>query len=237
MSEKNEPAETMPVRRRSLLQRLAALVGLSAVSGVAPATTVAVAASLPPMPSGWPSRAGPARIPTITPEEENDPKVREYFAAMEGPGGRSGGTKLNLVLTLARYPELAIRYHGFGMQFINFSSLPNRLAEIVTVRAAWLYRSDYEWTKHVAKAKRYGVTDGEIEAIRDGSFGGTLSRLERHALRATDQLHANVAIDDPTWNALAAELSEKQMLDLLFTVGSYAMLAMVLNGARIQNEV
>ena len=31
--------------------------------------------------------------------------------------------------------------------------------------------------------------------------------------------------------------SEKQMLDLLFTVGSYAMLAMVINGARIQNEV
>ena len=235
MSEQQQPIEAVPVQRRSLLQRMAALLGLSAVSSVAPAT--AVAAALPPMPKGWPSHAGPARIATITPEQENDPKVREYFAAMEGPGGRAGGTKLNLVLTLARYPELAIRYHGFGMQFINFSSLPNRLAEIVTVRAAWLYRSDYEWTKHVAKAKRFGVTDAEIETIRDGSFGGTLSKLERHALRATDQLHAHTAIDDATWAALAAELSEKQLLDLLFTVGSYAMLAMVLNGARIQNEV
>lgn len=235
MREQDDGIEAMPVRRRSLLQRMGALLGLGAVSGVAPAT--AAMAALPPMPQGWPSKAGPARIATITPEQENDPKVREYFAAMEGPGGRAGGSKLNLVLTLARYPELAIRYHGFGMQFINFSSLPHRLAEIITVRAAWLYRSDYEWTKHVAKAKRYGVTDGEIEAIRDGSFGGTLSRLERHALRATDQLHAHVAIDDATWAALSAELDDRQMLDLLFTVGSYAMLAMVINGARIQNEV
>jgi alkylhydroperoxidase family enzyme len=234
MSEQEQSSQPAPVRRRTLLQRMAALVGLSAFSGGAPAA--AAAAALPAVPKGWPAQAGPARLPTLTTAEENDPKVREYFAQMEGPGGRKGGTKLNLVLTLARYPELAMRYHQFGMHVINFSSLSPRLREIVTVRTAWLWRSDYEWTKHVAAAKRHGVTDAEIERIRDGSFGGTLSPLERHALRATDQLHANVAIDDRTWAALATELSEKQLLDLLFTVGSYAMLAMVINGARIQNE-
>lgn len=234
MRERDQVTEAAPVGRRSLLQRIAAVLGLSAFAG---GDRAGALAALPVAPKGWPALAGPARIATITPEQEDDPGVRDYFARMEGPGGRKGGTRLNLVLTLARYPDLAMRYHAFGMHIVNFTSLSPRLSEIVTVRTAWLYRSDYEWTKHVDKAKRFGVTDAEIAAIRDGSFGATLSPLERHALRATDQLHADTAIDDVTWAALAAELDEKQLLDLLFTVGSYAMLAMVLNGARIQNEV
>jgi alkylhydroperoxidase family enzyme len=222
-----------PCGRRTLLQRMATVIGMGALS--AGGGGAGAAAPAPPA-KDWPSKAGPARLPTITPAEEEDEKVRQYFAMMEGPGGRKGGTKLNLVLTLARYPELAMRYHQFGMHVINFSSLTPRLREIVTVRTAWLYRSDYEWTKHVAKAKSLGVSDAEIEAIRDGSFGATLSPLERAALHAADQLHADTAIDDRTWDALAAELDGHQLLDLLFTIGSYAMLAMVLNGARIQNE-
>lgn len=217
------------VERRSLLQRMAALIGLGAAAGVAPAAKAA-------SDRGWPSKAGPARLRTITPAEEDDDEVRRYFAAMEGPGGRKGGTKLNLVRTLARYPELAIRYNGFGMHVLNGSTLTPRLREIVTCRTAWLFRSDYEWTKHVARAKSLGITDAEIEAIRSGRYAGTLAPLERHALAAADQLHASTSVDDRTWAGLAAELNDRQLLDLLFLIGSYAMLAMVLNGARIQNE-
>ncbi len=230
-----EAAVEAPVGRRTLIQRMAAMVGLSALSGVAPATAAAVAKVKSALPV-WPSKAGPARIAPITPEEEASDKVRAYFAAMEGPGGRKGGTKLNLVLTLANYPELATRYHQFGMHVINFTSLPPRLMEIVTCRTAWLYRSDYEWTKHTAKARKLGVTEAEIEAISHGHYAGIFSPLETHALNATDQLHANTAINDATWTGLAQGLDEKQLLDLLFTVGSYAMLAMVLNGVRVQNE-
>jgi alkylhydroperoxidase family enzyme len=218
------------VGRRSLLQRMATLIGMSAAAGAAPA----LEASIPT--EGWPSKTGPARLRTITPAEEENDQVRQYFAAMEGPGGRKGGTRLNLVRTLARYPELAMRYNSFGMHVLNGSLLAPRLREVVTCRTAWLYRSDYEWTKHAARAKTLGITDAEIEAIRSGRYDGAFSPLERHALAAADQLQASTSIDDKTWAGLAAELDDKQLLDLLFLVGSYAMLAMVLNGARIQNE-
>lgn len=104
------------------------------MAGVGPAAEAAVKAAAPS--KSWPAKAGPARLRTITPAEEDDDKVRQYFAMMEGPGGRKGGTKLNLVLTLARYPELAMRYHQFGMHVLNFSTLTPRLREIATVRTA-----------------------------------------------------------------------------------------------------
>ena len=232
MSERDRAIEE--TGRRTLLQRMAALIGFGAMAGIAQAAETAARAA--PTGERWPAQAGPARLRTITPAEEDDPRVRQYFAMMEGPGGRKGGTKLNLVQTLARYPELAMTYHPFGMHVLNGSTLTPRLREIVTCRTAWLYRSDYEWSKHAAKAKGLGVSDAEIEAIRTGRFGGTLSPLEVHALHAADQLHASTAIDDRTWAGLAAGLDDRQLLDLLFLIGSYAMLAMVLNGARVQNE-
>jgi alkylhydroperoxidase family enzyme len=209
---------------------MAALIGFGAAAGITPAAEAAATAQ------SWPARAGPARLPRITPAEEDSDEVRRYFAMMEGPGGRKGGTKLNLVLTLARYPELAMRYHPFGMHVLNHSSLSPRLRELVTCRTAWLYRSDYEWTKHAARARKLGVTDAEIATIRSGRYGAGLAPLEVHALSAADQLYARTSIDDKTWAGLAAELDDRQLLDLLFLIGSYAMLAMVLNGARVQNE-
>ena len=56
------------------------------------------------------------------------------------------------------------------------------------------------------------------------------------SLRAADQLRETGEIDDATWRALAGELDERQLLDLLFTIGCYAMNAWVLNNLRIQLE-
>jgi alkylhydroperoxidase family enzyme len=49
---------------------------------------------------------------------------------------------------------------------------------------------------------------------------------------AADELIANSELSEATWATLAAELDQKQIMDLLFTIGCYTMLAMVLNTAR-----
>jgi hypothetical protein len=43
---------------------------------------------------------------------------------------------------------------------------------------------------------------------------------KRH-LRSVDELIVDGAITRPTWQALAGELDKQQLLDLIFTVGSY----------------
>ena len=45
-------------------------------------------------------------------------------------------------------------------------------------------------------------------------------------VRAVDELLADALISDGTWAVLAAELDVQQLMDLVFTVGAYDLLAM-----------
>jgi 4-carboxymuconolactone decarboxylase len=176
-----------------------------------------------------------SRIPPSVPSEWSD-EMREFFAERDRTGAQPALSKLNVSLTLAHHPELALPYLNFGMHILNGSTLSPRVREIATLRTAWLYRSEYQWDKHAQAAQRIGMTAEEVEAIKAGAGAPAWSKFERDLLRAVDQLRNDTAIDDETWNGLAEHLDRRQLLDFLFTVGSYAMLAMVLNAVRVQLE-
>jgi 4-carboxymuconolactone decarboxylase len=44
-----------------------------------------------------------------------------------------------------------------------------------------------------------------------------------------DELHYDAFISEATWTALATRFDTRQLMDLVFTVGAYKMLAMALN--------
>jgi alkylhydroperoxidase family enzyme len=61
--------------------------------------------------------------------------------------------------------------------------------------------------------------------------------LARYALGMTkDDVESvmEVFTPDGTWAELAADLDEQQLLDLIFTVGTYDVLAMVMRALRIE---
>jgi hypothetical protein len=60
------------------------------------------------------------------------------------------------------------------------------------------------------------------------------SAFEAVLLQAVDELYENAFISDLTWNALAKQYSEKQLMDLVFTVGEYDLLSMALNSFGVQ---
>ncbi|MDG2004161.1 MAG: carboxymuconolactone decarboxylase family protein [Novosphingobium sp.] len=175
------------------------------------------------------------RIPLIEPDEMTD-AARDFFAFVDGPGGRASGSKLNVIRTLAHNPELGQHYFQFGVYVLRFSTLNARLRELVTLRTATLYDSDYEWTKHVGAARQAGISDEEIDAVRAEPQWPHWSALEKALLTATDQMIGQNRIDDGVWQVLAGELDHKQQLDFVFTVSSYAMLAMSLGALNIQLE-
>jgi hypothetical protein len=49
-----------------------------------------------------------------------------------------------------------------------------------------------------------------------------------------DELFYDGFISDPTWASLAARFQTPQLMDLVFTVGAYKMLAMALNSFGMQ---
>ena len=49
-----------------------------------------------------------------------------------------------------------------------------------------------------------------------------------------DELHADQFITDATWAELKAHFSEKQCMDVVFTVGQYTQVSMILNTFGVQ---
>jgi alkylhydroperoxidase family enzyme len=53
-------------------------------------------------------------------------------------------------------------------------------------------------------------------------------------LQAVDELVRDAVVADATWAVLASHLDERQLMDLVFTVGAYEMLAMAFRSFGIE---
>jgi alkylhydroperoxidase family enzyme len=77
--------------------------------------------------------------------------------------------------------------------------------------------------------KRAGLTDEEIDRVKEGPAAPGWSEFDATLLRAADELRAQAFISDAVWNALAARYDERRLLDLIFTIGQYNLVSMALN--------
>ena len=55
-------------------------------------------------------------------------------------------------------------------------------------------------------------------------------------LKAADELHLDALISSATWDALADRYDTRQLMEVVFTVGQYNMVAMYLNSLGVQFE-
>ena len=177
------------------------------------------------------SSNGP-RIPPLPPEEWGD-DVRAGLAALR-PAGVTHELKrpanaprgLNVLGTLAQHPTLMQAYHAFNGHILYTNSLDARQRELLILRVAARRGAEYEWRQHVHIARDLGFTDADIERIAEGPHAAGWSPLDAAMLRAVDELVADAEISDGTWAVLAGELDRHQLMDLVFTVGAYDLLAM-----------
>jgi alkylhydroperoxidase family enzyme len=169
---------------------------------------------------------------TPLPPREWSKAAGEALAPLLPPTGRPKGENrpkgLNALGVLARYPELALAYNTFSGQVMYGSTLSARHRELLVLRVAAVRDSDYEWRQHVASAGDNGVDPDEVARVRAGPDAPGWSELERALLRAADELLGDALISDATWSILAGSLEERELMDVVFTVGSYDVLAMAL---------
>jgi alkylhydroperoxidase family enzyme len=165
------------------------------------------------------------------PEAEWDAEAREVLDPL-----RSFGPVLNIFGTLAHHPKLLKRWLVFGNHVLAKSTLPPREREILILRIGWLCRAEYEWGQHVVIGRQCGLSDDEIHRIARGPEAPGWSAFEATLLRAADELHGDACLSDATWRALAERYDTRQMIDVIFTVGQYALVSMALNSLGVQRE-
>ena len=163
-------------------------------------------------------------------DDELDEQQAELVRGVLAPGGTQ-----NIFRTLVRHPGLFRKWMPFGGKLLA-GKLPARERELAILRVGWLCQSEYEWGQHVPIGKRAGLTDEEIARIPKGPRAEGWSDLDSAILRATDELHEDACIGDLTWERLAKEYDDKQLIELVMAVGHYHLVSMTLNTLGVQRE-
>ena len=144
------------------------------------------------------------------------------------------GPVLNIFRTLARAPKALVRFNQWGGYVLSRrNDLAPREREIVILRTGFLCKSGYEWTQHVRIGLREGLTEDEIARLKQGADAGW-SAADTALIRASDELHADQFITEPTWAELGKHFSDKQRMDVVFTAGQYTQVSMMLNTFGVQ---
>ena len=175
------------------------------------------------------------RVPPI-PVREWPPEMRGAMAAYRPPNPRhpypeenpSRPKGLNALGVLAHHPELTEAYHHLIGHALFATTLSVRQRELIIMRVAHRRDAAYEWAQHAFLAGEVGITADEVARVRRGPDADGWDLLEAALLAAVDELLADARIGDATYGRLSAALTTRQIMDVVFTVGAYDVLAMAL---------
>ena len=151
-----------------------------------------------------------------------------------GPGG-SAPVKLtpetrpqsNILGIYAWHPQLMAGWLPYSNHLRN-STLGDRIREIAIIRTTWLGHGEYEWAQHVRMSLAANwLTQDEIDGLSEGPTAAVWSPEDATLVTAIDEMVKDKAVSDATWAALEGQLNRQQLIDLLFTVGTYDFHCMV----------
>jgi alkylhydroperoxidase family enzyme len=181
----------------------------------------------------------PARVPQLGPDEWTEEAMGVFKVLIGAAAGQSSAaqqTQNHVLRTFTQYPQLTKPFLEFNRRVLMETSLPHRLRQIAISRTAWIRRAVYMWSSHLRVSLSIGMGREDFEALKVGASSPHWTPFEAILVGAVDDLVGGATMSDETWAALSKELDTKQIMDLLFTVGCYDLLAMVFNSLRIERE-
>ena len=176
----------------------------------------------------------PARLPQVQPEELTD-EMRAFLARWSGGVFQHADTN-PVLLTFAHHPQLDDLFSAFNIHLLSTTTLPVKLRQIAIMRTAWICKATYMWSSHLRTSIRCGLAPDMFRPIQAGADDPYFTDFERAVIRATDELVENKKLGDANWRALTSEWNTRQVLDFLFTVGAYVMVAGVMRSAGVERK-
>ena len=169
-----------------------------------------------------------ARVPLPTRETLPGGELQERWdrAASRGP-----------VLNVTRMFFLNPQIETNAIAVWRACGLDGRKREIVILRAAFQKQSTYEWHQHVRIARGEGLSDAEINAVREWQGSDLFSEEERVLLAYVDELAAGPRPSDEAFAALAKGRSDAEVFGVTYLITLYFQLAHMMATFDLETEV
>ena len=144
---------------------------------------------------------------------------------LDGPRTAMGGP-FNVMM---RSPAMGDLAQELGAQVRFNSALPPPLREMAILMAGRHWTAHYEWNAHKAAALSAGLTRRSSPRSRPGERPRSMQADEAALHRFCSELLETKRVSDDTFAATKAAFGEQGMTEIMFTLGYYSMVSMLLN--------
>jgi alkylhydroperoxidase family enzyme len=168
-----------------------------------------------------------SRVPPVVPG--TDPGL----AAIEASIKTQRGAISLLYQILLNSAPLAEGWEKMLTAVRNRSSVPPDIREIVILRVAVLNRAPFEFAAHAPVARKVGVPEAKLAALRDTQPGDAFTPLERNVLALTDAMTRDVQVPEALFEPLRAHFDTRALVELVATVATYNMVSRFLEALQI----
>lgn len=144
---------------------------------------------------------------------------------LDGPRTAMGGP-FNVML---RSPLMGDLAQELGAQVRFNTGLAPPLREMAILMAGRHWTSHYEWNAHKRAALEAGLDPAIVASIAAGERPVSMQANEAALHRFCDELLETKRVSDDTFGAAKAAFGEQGVAEIVFTLGYYSMVSMLLN--------
>lgn len=170
-----------------------------------------------------------AYIPYADPDTDQTRELAQRIIAERG-------SILHLYQMLLHSPVIAEGWLNYLTAVRQKASLNGGIREMVIVRVAQINGAQYEADQHIPIALKEGVAQEKMDALADWQNATVFSPLERRILNLTDEMTKSVHVDKGLVEALRADFSDQELVELVATVAAYNMVSRFLEAFGIHSD-
>jgi 4-carboxymuconolactone decarboxylase len=115
----------------------------------------------------------------------------------------------------------------------NQTLVPADLRELMILRVAVLNQAVFEFDAHVPHARKAGVDEVRLLAVREDSVSDVFSPLERLVLELTDAMTRNVQVPDALMQRVRSQFDARVTVEVVATIAAYNMVSRFLEALHV----
>jgi 4-carboxymuconolactone decarboxylase len=170
-----------------------------------------------------------ARLPLVTTKDQVAAKDHAAFESIVASRGSVHGP----FTVFLNSPELAGRVAHVGAYVRFEGSLDMRVRVLAAMTVAREFEALYVWGAQTGGARRLGVPDTTIAAIRENRSDG-IPPEDTQIVEFTRQLLRKHRVDDATAKAMLARFGNDEFIQLTGAIGYYSLLCMTVNACELE---
>jgi 4-carboxymuconolactone decarboxylase len=163
--------------------------------------------------------------------EELTPEQQTLFDRIAAPRGGAVPAPFHILI---ESPTLASLTQELGAFCRYRTGFPPHLSELMVLVTAAHWRADYEFSVHIPEARKAGLSEETIAAVRDGRVPKLDDPDSKLVYDFTAAFYANREVPDSVFNEAVARFGRPQVVEFAGVLGYYSMLAVFMRVFRVE---